>query len=58
MIYTGLPGGAGRVWAGCWLRKPLVSALLEGNVDPVSVHAGDTDITRSSLRLAGTKVTC
>lgn len=39
-------------------RTPLVSALPEGDADPVSVRAGDTDITRSSLKLARTKVTC
>lgn len=30
--------------------------LAEGDADPVSVYAGDVDITRSSLKLAGTKV--
>lgn len=39
-------------------RAPLVPALPEGAADPVSVCAGDTDVTRSSLKLARTKVTC
>lgn len=41
---------------GSW--APLVSALPEGYAGPVSVCAGDVNITRSSLKLAGTKVTC
>lgn len=46
---SGLDIGSGR---------PPVSASPRGSADPVSVYAGDADITRSSLKLAGAKVAC
>lgn len=55
MIYTALPDGAGRLWAGCWLWS-LCASLAQGDAAPVAVHAAGVDVTRPSLRLAGAKV--